>query len=66
LSLCAYFDRHAILALVSIIVFCLSWTGQLLGYHFEGVRPTLFRDVQFLLIAPLWIIVRLFMLPLHR
>ena len=65
LTFCAYFDRHSLLVLLSIIVFFLSWTGQLVGYHFEGMRPTFFRDLQFLLIAPIWIMARLLMIPLH-
>ena len=42
--------------LVSVIVFVVAWTGQFIGHHVEGKRPSFFKDIQFLLIGPLWLL----------
>ena len=44
------------LRLVSVIVFIIAWLGQFIGHHVEGKRPSFFKDVQFLLIGPLWLL----------
>ena len=42
--------------LLSVIVFVLAWIGQFIGHQIEGKRPSFFKDVQFLLIGPLWLL----------
>ena len=42
--------------LVSVIVFVLAWVGQFIGHNIEGKRPSFFKDIQFLLIGPLWLL----------
>lgn len=42
--------------LVWTIVFVLAWIGQFIGHKVEGRRPAFFRDLQFLLIGPLWLL----------
>jgi uncharacterized membrane protein YGL010W len=42
--------------LVSLIVFAVAWTGQFYGHHIEGKKPSFFKDIQFLLIGPAWIV----------
>lgn len=39
-----------------LVVFVVAWIGQLYGHHVEGARPSFFKDVQFLLIGPLWLL----------
>jgi uncharacterized membrane protein YGL010W len=41
--------------LVAAAVFVLAWIGQFIGHIFEGKRPSFFKDVQFLLIGPAWL-----------
>jgi uncharacterized membrane protein YGL010W len=46
---------------VSLWVTCLSlfvvaWIGQFIGHHYEGKRPSFFKDIQFLMIGPLWLL----------
>jgi len=41
---------------VSVVVFILAWIGQFIGHAIEGRRPSFFKDVQFLLIGPLWLL----------
>jgi len=43
------------LALVSIVLFVLAWIGQFYGHKVEGKKPSFFKDLQFLLIGPLWL-----------
>jgi len=41
--------------LVAVVVFVLAWIGQFIGHIFEGKRPSFFKDLQFLLIGPAWL-----------
>ena len=41
---------------ISIGVFAAAWIAQFWGHHVEGRRPSFFKDVQFLLIGPLWLL----------
>jgi uncharacterized membrane protein YGL010W len=41
---------------VAAVVFVLAWTGQFIGHVFEGRRPSFFKDLQFLLIGPAWLL----------
>jgi len=41
-------------------IFVLAWAGQFVGHAVEGQRPSFFKDVQFLLIGPLWLIAALY------
>ncbi|MCT4559077.1 MAG: DUF962 domain-containing protein [Pelagimonas sp.] len=38
------------------IVFVLAWLGQFWGHKIEGKKPSFFKDVQFLLIGPAWLL----------
>ena len=42
--------------LLSVIIFVLAWIGQFIGHKVEGKKPSFFKDVQFLLIGPLWLL----------
>ncbi len=37
-------------------VFVLAWIGQFWGHKVEGKKPSFFKDVQFLLIGPAWLL----------
>lgn len=41
---------------LSAAVFVVAWIGQFIGHIFEGKRPSFFKDVQFLLIGPIWLL----------
>lgn len=45
---------------VSIMVFVIGWMGQFYGHKVEGKKPSFFKDIQFLLIGPLWVLKKLF------
>ncbi|MFD1437740.1 Mpo1 family 2-hydroxy fatty acid dioxygenase [Acinetobacter terrae] len=37
-----------------IAIFVLVWIGQFYGHKVEGKKPSFFKDLQFLLIGPVW------------
>lgn len=43
------------LAIFSTVVFVLAWIGQFIGHKIEGKKPSFFKDLQFLLIGPAWL-----------
>lgn len=44
---------------VSIAIFVLAWIGQFYGHKVEGAKPSFLKDLEFLLIGPLWVIQKL-------
>ena len=40
----------------AVAVFIVAWIGQFIGHHIEGKRPSFFKDIQFLLIGPVWLL----------
>jgi uncharacterized membrane protein YGL010W len=34
----------------------LAWIGQFYGHKIEGKKPSFLKDLEFLLIGPLWVI----------
>ncbi len=40
---------------VAVALFVLAWIGQFIGHMVEGKRPSFFKDLQFLLIGPAWL-----------
>ncbi len=40
----------------AIGVFVVAWIGQFWGHKVEGKKPSFFKDVQFLLIGPAWLL----------
>ena len=43
----------------SIIIFVGAWIGQFYGHKVEGAKPSFLKDIEFLLIGPLWVIEKL-------
>lgn len=43
-----------------VAVFVLAWIGQFVGHRIEGKKPSFFKDLQFLLIGPLWLLADLY------
>jgi len=37
-------------------IFVIGWVLQFIGHHIEGAKPSFFKDLQFLLIGPLWLL----------
>ena len=45
---------------ISLTIFILSWIGQFYGHKVEGKKPSFFKDIQFLMIGPLWLLSKLY------
>jgi uncharacterized membrane protein YGL010W len=41
--------------LIAVAVFVAAWIGQFIGHHIEGKKPSFFKDLQFLLVGPAWL-----------
>lgn len=39
----------------NLFLFGFAWAGQFLGHKMEGSRPSFFKDLQFLLLGPVWV-----------
>ena len=40
----------------SLSIFVIAWIGQFIGHKIEGIKPSFFKDIQFLLIGPAWLL----------
>lgn len=43
-----------------VAIFVVAWIGQFIGHLVEGRKPSFFKDVQFLLIGPAWLLSHLY------
>lgn len=53
---------------IALAIFVVSWIGQFVGHRYERRQPSFFKDLQFLLIGPLWLLADLYRrlrLPTH-
>jgi uncharacterized membrane protein YGL010W len=41
--------------LICLVIFVVAWIGQFYGHKVEGKKPSFFKDLQFLLIGPAWL-----------
>jgi uncharacterized membrane protein YGL010W len=54
-----YLSQYLPLLTISIILFVLAWIGQFYGHKVEGMKPSFFKDLQFLLVGPAWVFKKL-------
>lgn len=40
----------------AVTIFVLAWIGQFIGHKIEGAKPSFFKDLQFLLMGPAWLL----------
>lgn len=45
---------------IAIVLFVVAWIFQFIGHKIEGKKPSFFKDLQFLLIGPAWIVNQFF------
>jgi uncharacterized membrane protein YGL010W len=41
--------------IICLVIFVVAWIGQFYGHGVEGKKPSFFKDLQFLLIGPAWL-----------
>ena len=58
IGVCYGIERANILPLwqIALIIFILAWIGQFYGHKIEGAKPSFFKDLQFLMIGPAWLL----------
>lgn len=39
-----------------LLIFVLAWIGQFIGHKIEGKKPSFMKDLQFLLVGPMWLL----------
>jgi len=44
----------------SLAIFVAAWVVQFIGHEIEGKKPSFFKDIQFLMIGPIWLMSFLF------
>lgn len=42
--------------LIYLIIFVVTWVLQFIGHKIEGKKPSFLKDLQFLLIGPIWLL----------
>ena len=62
LALCYAIESFAPISLwlVCMIIFVGAWIGQFYGHKIEGKKPSFLKDLQFLLIGPMWLMTFLY------
>jgi len=53
----------------ALLLFVIAWIGQFIGHNIEGKKPSFFKDLQFLLIGPAWLLSFVYQklgIPLYR
>ena len=49
-------EGNTFLLYLSLIIFVFAWILQFIGHKIEGKKPSFFKDIQFLLIGPAWLL----------
>lgn len=57
LAICYCIETYTSIPLwmVCSIIFVLAWIGQFYGHKVEGKKPSFLKDLQFLMIGPMWL-----------
>ncbi len=57
LAICYIIESYipAPLWLVCVMLFVAVWIGQFYGHKVEGKKPSFLKDLQFLMIGPMWL-----------
>ena len=60
LVVCYLADDAVSIWRLSVAVFVVSWVFQFIGHRIEGKRPSFLKDVEFLLVGPMWVLAKLY------
>lgn len=57
LALCYTVENYLPFALwlFCVVIFIAAWIGQFYGHSVEGKKPSFLKDIQFLMIGPMWL-----------
>lgn len=60
LGACYILDDSMSIWKISLGVFIVSWIMQFVGHKVEGKKPSFFKDIQFFLVGPMWVLAKLY------
>ena len=43
--------------ILCLLIFIIAWIFQFIGHKIEGKKPSFFKDIFFLLIGPIWVVI---------
>lgn len=58
--LCYLYNGPISIWIFSLAIFVISWVFQLVGHKIEGKKPSFFKDLEFFLVGPMWVLVKLY------
>lgn len=53
-------NSEPVLLYLTIGLFVIAWIGQFIGHQIEGKKPSFLKDLQFLLIGPMWLMCKIY------
>lgn len=57
---CYLYTGDVSIWLISLVIFVLSWVMQFIGHKIEGKKPSFFKDLEFFLVGPMWVLTKLY------
>mgnify|MGYP002633991692 CR=1 FL=1 len=57
---CYFYNGPVSVWIISLVIFVVSWIMQFYGHKVEGKKPSFFKDLQFFLVGPMWVLVKLY------
>ena len=57
---CYLYDGPISVWIISLVIFVLSWVMQFVGHKIEGKKPSFFKDLEFFLVGPMWVLTKLY------
>lgn len=57
---CYLYDGAISIWIISLVIFILSWVMQFIGHKIEGKKPSFFKDLEFFLVGPMWVLTKLY------
>jgi len=60
MTACYFYNGPISIWIISLCVFVGSWVMQFLGHKVEGKKPSFFKDLEFFLVGPMWVLAKLY------
>jgi uncharacterized membrane protein YGL010W len=57
---CYAYNGSISIWIFSLVIFVVSWIFQFLGHRVEGKKPSFFKDIEFFLVGPMWVLAKLY------
>ena len=57
---CYLYNGPISIWVISLGIFIGSWIMQFIGHKVEGKKPSFFKDLEFFLVGPMWVLAKLY------